>query len=41
MIASVLSNGNVQFYWSMLSTDIEDEQNAQDLLRELWLTGFL
>ena len=41
MIASVLLNDNVQFYWSMLSTDIQDEQISQDLLREiveLWLT---
>ena len=41
MIASVLLNDNVQFYWIMLSTDIQDEQTSQDLLREiveLWLT---
>ena len=41
MIASVLSNENIQFYWSMLSTDIQDEQSSQDLLCEiveLWLT---
>ena len=41
MIASVLSNDNVQFYWSMLSTDVQDENTGQDLLREiveLWLT---
>ena len=41
MIASVLSNENIQFYWSMLSTDIQDEQSSQGLLREiveLWLT---
>ena len=46
MIASALLNDNVQFYWIMLSTDIQDEQLSQDLLREiieLWLTirGFL
>ena len=35
MMASVLSNDNVQFYWSMLSTDIQDEQTGQDLLREI------
>ena len=41
MISSVLSNDNVQFYWSMLSIDIQDERTGQDLLREiveLWLT---
>ena len=41
MIASVLLNDNVQFYWIMLSTDIQDEQIGQNLLREiieLWLT---
>ena len=41
MVASVLLNDNVQFYWIMLSTDIQDEQIGQNLLREiieLWLT---
>ena len=41
MISSVLLNDDIQFYWSMLSTDIEDEQTGQELLREiveLWLT---
>ena len=40
MITSVLSNDNVQFYWSMLSIAI-DQQTGQSLLREsveLWLT---
>ena len=32
MIVSVLSNENIQFYWSMLSTDIQDEQSSQGLL---------
>jgi hypothetical protein len=41
LIHSVSSDLNVQFYWSMLSADIEDEESAIKLLQEiigLWVT---
>lgn len=41
IICSVASDLNVQFYWGMLSVDIEDEDSAIQLLKEiigLWVT---
>lgn len=41
LIHSVSSDLNIQFYWSMLSVDIEDEESAIKLLQEiigLWVT---
>ena len=41
LLSTAISNENVQFYWSMISTDIQDEAAARDLLHEiaeLWLT---
>ena len=35
------SDDNIQFYWAMLSVDIEDESHAIKLLKEiigLWVT---
>ena len=37
----VLNNDDIQFYWSMLSIDIEEEEHNSELLRhiiQLWLT---
>ncbi len=41
LIGSVASNDDVQFYWSMVSIDIDDEVVSRDLLLEIityWLT---
>ena len=41
LISSVVQNDNVLFYWTLLSEDIEGEQESLELLRdivELWLT---
>ena len=41
LVSTALNDDNVQFYWTMLSTDIDDEQDSMELLREiieLWLT---
>ena len=41
IISSAIDDENIQFYWTLLSTDIDDEQDSITLLRELialWLT---
>ncbi len=41
LIRSVVSNDNVQFYWSTVSIDIDDQVVSRDLLLEIidrWLT---
>ena len=41
IISSAIDDENIQFYWMLLSTDIDDEQDSITLLRELielWLT---
>ena len=41
IIDYVLKNEDIQFYWSMLSIDIEEEEHSLELLQhiiQLWLT---
>ena len=43
LLTSAIQDDNIQFYWTMLSADIDGEQESVELLRdivELWLTYY-
>lgn len=38
VINDILKDDNVQFYWTLVASDIESDNDAQELLNSLWVT---